>query len=122
MIFVTAQPINVNVGGSQGPQGVSQTQPVSTVSKNKGVSSTSQYGKTSAPPSGSSITSEAASLDISAEGVSMLKSAERAKISSSEDAKSLMKDISENIKNNADTMKNLHSNLRAMRINQLTFD
>lgn len=120
---MTAQPINVNVGSSSGAQGVPQSQAVTTVSKSKGVSSTSSYGKTStAPPVGSSVTSEAASLDISSEGVNLLKRAERVKINSSEDAKSLMKDISESIKNNTEAARTVHSNLRIMKINQLIFD
>lgn len=120
---MTAQPINVNVGSISGPQGVSQTQPVTTVSKSKGVSSTASYGKiVNTPPASSSVTSEAASLDISAEGVSLLKRAERVKISNADDAKSLMKEVSENIKNNPEAASTAHSNLRAMKINQLIFD
>lgn len=120
---MTAQPSNINIGSLQGPHGAQQVQSVTTVSKSKGVSSTASYGNASATPSsGASVVSEAASLSLSAEGVQRLKSAERVKISSTEDAKSLMNDIAESIKNNTEAARTVHSSLRIMKINQLIYD
>ena len=120
---MTAQPIDISSVNPQGTQSVVAPQTSSAISKSKGVNVSNPYGKLVTSPAPSSVhTTEAASLDISPEGVSLLKNAERGKISSPEAAKTLMKDVSESIKSNTDAARSLHSNLRIMKINQLLFD
>lgn len=120
---MTAQPIDVNPVNPQGTQNIVAPQTSSSISKSKSVNATHPYGKTTVSSMSSPVhTTEAASLDISPEGVSLLKNAGRGKIQNSEAAQSLMKDIAENIKSNTDEARSLHSNLRVMRINQLIFD
>ncbi len=120
---MTAQPINVITANPIGTQKVVASQTSSSISKSKNVNSSNPYGKTmtSSNPV-STVSTEAASLDISSEGAGLLKNAGRLQINSSESAQSYMKDVTESIKNNSDATRSLHSNLRIMKVNQLVLD
>ncbi len=120
---MTTHPVNIPVSGIQATPNKIAPQTSTPIVKSKSTGTYSSNVSVTAPKAKAQfIATEAASLDISAEGVNRLISSNRAPIQNREEAKSLMNEVTENIKQNTDQTYLLHSNLRAMRVNHLVFD
>ena len=119
---MTTHPLNVPVSSSKGTPSKIVPQGNTPMVKSKNIADNASNSISSPSGRGQFITTEAASLDLSAEGINRLQHANRSPIQNKENAKAVMKSVTDHVKENPEQNASLHANLRAMRINQLVFD